>query len=984
MFRNPRENLARNVEEQVLPSIGRAPTPEREKSLVRSKPVMATGTKPLVTPSKKVPVLGVIPQTRISTAKKNQVKQNHSILNFFGKAPVNPAPQPEISATSTDLFFEATPTKIEHTSPEPQVSNDDSPIWAGWSQDDPIEALRYNESEEPSKRRKLAQNDSPSKQVHHGVTVKMAKLAPKSRGGFIDDSSDEEEMLEDIPARASNVTETGENVEAVEISNPIQQEKQYSETVETTIVPVKTGEEDSGQRSVERPPLNRQGTSGFQVDEFGPNDFDDEFFPDGEEYMERQYMAEQMEMEREFEDDSKSESDTDGARTPGADAQPEQNDTPPPECPICNGPMPDMSETEISRHVNACLDGTAKPLPKMEELLATKRAAQSTGFAPKPQSNRISRAAVARPGQANPFSASSSTTSPAETKTWGFMMQGRRKETNAWSQAAKNEIESRGKPAYERTCPFYKIMPGFDICVDAFRYGKVKGQQAYFLSHFHSDHYIGMTSRWQHGPVYASKVSCNLMKQQLGVHPEWVRPLEFEKRTELPEVPGVYVTMIPANHCPGSSIFLFEKITSRNKDGPVWTRILHCGDFRACPAHIHHPLLRPEVMDAVSGQIKDQKIDICYLDTTYLTPKYSFPSQSDVIAACAEMCLSLSKDIPDKEDAWEQVKLQRGASTLNKYFSKGSKSEEIKEETQDGVQDEKDFDSENEDNDFEHGEIEDMPELDADESVVPGDSIEDQKLVEEFLANEASIKQEPCDDQVVSDMVKSENATDEKRRGRLLVVVGTYSIGKERICMGIARALKSKIYAPPQKMKICRALEDDELNSFLTNNPYEAQVHMQMLMEIRAETLFDYLVAFKSHFSRVVGFRPTGWSYKPPKSRFTDNPPVEMVLHSDTWKSPFTLKNLAPQRGSNKHSNCFGVPYSEHSSFRELTMFCCALNIGRIIPTVNVGSARSREKMQMWIDKWAAEKKKSGLFKVPEDDIERGWGSGDGKLRYGV
>ena len=94
------------------------------------------------------------------------------------------------------------------------------------------------------------------------------------------------------------------------------------------------------------------------------------------------------------------------------------------------------------------------------------------------------------------------------------------------------------------------------------------------------------------------------------------------------------------------------------------------------------------------------------------------------------------------------------------------------------------------------------------------------------------------------------------------------------------------------------------------------------------------------------------------------------------------MRDLTPQRGSTKEANCFGVPYSEHSSFRELTMFCCALRIGRVIPTVNVGSAKSRDKMKGWIEKWEIEKKKNGLFRV-EAGAE-GWGSGDGKLRYGV
>src|SRR5438874_13646479 len=82
-------------------------------------------------------------------------------------------------------------------------------------------------------------------------------------------------------------------------------------------------------------------------------------------------------------------------------------------------------------------------------------------------------------------------------------------------------------------------------------------------------------------------------------------------------------------------------------------------------------------------------------------------------------------------------------------------------------------------------------------------------------------------------------------RGRLLVVIGTYSIGKERICLGIAKALGSKIYAPPAKMRVCQCLEDSELNALLTSNPVEAQVHMQRLMQIRIEEILDSLVSYQ-------------------------------------------------------------------------------------------------------------------------------------------
>jgi DNA cross-link repair 1A protein len=203
-------------------------------------------------------------------------------------------------------------------------------------------------------------------------------------------------------------------------------------------------------------------------------------------------------------------------------------------------------------------------------------------------------------------------------------------------------------------------------------------------------------------------------------------------------------------------------------------------------------------------------------------------------------------------------------------------------------------------------------------------------------------------------------------RSRLLVVVGTYSIGKERICLGIAKALNSKIYAPPAKQRICACLEDPELMSRLTPDPREAQVHMTPLFEIRAETLDEYLKDFRDSFTRAVGFRPTGWNYRPPNSRFIESPSVQTVLYSQNWKSNYSVRELTPQRGSTKRAACFGVPYSEHSSFRELTMFCCALRIERIIPTVNVGSAKSRERMRGWVERWMVERKKGGLF-TPEE-----------------
>ncbi|KAF3924931.1 hypothetical protein ABW21_db0208544 [Orbilia brochopaga] len=513
-------------------------------------------------------------------------------------------------------------------------------------------------------------------------------------------------------------------------------------------------------------------------------------------------------------------------------------------CPICDVDMTGYPDDVVSRHVNSCLDGEGIPLPPHEPKSPSGRketTPEKTSLHPP------------RPPQSNPFK---NVSAIANAPSAFSKIMAQNAEDRAWKAAADEETRSRGKRAFQRTCPFYKILPNLNCAVDAFRYGAVEGTNAYFLSHFHSDHYIGLTSTWNHGPIYCSRITANLCRRQLRVDPQYVKELEFEKPTEIPGTGGATVTMLDANHCPGSSLFLFEKMISYPR-GRKMQRILHCGDFRASAKHLRHPLL---------SVAKKNKIDICYLDTTYLNPKYAFPPQRQVIQACMELCISLDREVGEGRDM---------------HFGEGRKA---------------------------------------------GGGIE-KFTVAQASASDSTFSKE-------GEEPDSQATPPYKTKGKLLVVVGTYSIGKERICMGIAEALNSKIYAPKNKQRICAALEDPELNARLTSDPHAAQVHMTPLMEIRPETLKEYLATLRHRFTKIVGFRPSGWNYKPPNGRFVESPAVQTVLHSHAWRSDYSVAQMAPQRGSTADVKCFGVPYSEHSSFRELTAFCCALDIGRIIPTV--------------------------------------------------
>lgn len=832
------------------------------------------------------------PATKVNGSRQ-PIKANASILSFFKKT----------EKQEESLFVGAAPET--HSKEDDLYSADDD---------------RYHESDVPDKRRKLSHElqgtphkhvvvkvenpITPTPKVEDGPVRKGSK--PKVKGPFVmdSDSEDEDEDTGDstpsAKAKDGQCTDTSSREIETQLDHTKDEKDQYD-------IPPRLKHEDSSYAQFEA------------LGEFNDLDDLDTSNFEGEELREMRFMREQARLEAEEAGGFSSEDFIDESIDDGSMIEC---------CPICNGSLAGISADDATRHVNSCLDGNPIPLPatevakkedlKKEEFKSGKekvlmdKSPKAPEIEPGEISKRFARAAVPRPGQANPFDLENK---GSTSKSAFSALMSNKAEDTAWATAAATEQASRGKQAYERTCPFYKIMPGFFICVDAFRYGAVEGCKAYFLSHFHSDHYIGLTASWRHGPIYCSKVTGSLVRNQLRTAAKWVVELEFDKSYDIPGTEGATVTMIPANHCPGSSLFLFEKTMNKGRPNSRVQRILHCGDFRACPDHVAHPLLKPNVLDSVSGKLKQQKIDICYLDTTYLNPRYSFPPQDDVIKASADLCAKMSPDPNCKDDVWERSVKEIGTPAVSKFFH----STKPEGETQ------------------------------------------------------ADAKKGP--------------------RQRLLVICGTYSIGKERICIAIAKALKSKIFASPNKIKICKQLGDPELTALLTSDPIEAQVHMQMLMEIRAETLQDYLNSYKPHFSRIVGFRPSGWNFRPPSTKaVTANTspgsiPTEQILHGKGWRTRFGYRDFVAQRGSTKEAMCFGVPYSEHSSFRELAMFVMSLRIEKVIPTVNVGSEQSRKRMKAWIDRWMAERRKGGLIEPliegahEEDEVDGNlW---DGKLGKG-
>eukprot|EP00039_Didymoeca_costata_P012833 m.186748 g.186748 ORF g.186748 m.186748 type:complete len:736 (-) comp15596_c0_seq2:93-2300(-) len=182
---------------------------------------------------------------------------------------------------------------------------------------------------------------------------------------------------------------------------------------------------------------------------------------------------------------------------------------------------------------------------------------------------------------------------------------------------AKSEAQKpkqSAKQEKKRNCPFYKRLPETRFTVDAFKYGSIDGCVAYFLTHFHSDHYGGLTSKFT-GNIYCSEGTGNLVAGILNVPRSKIYPIPMYSPTI---VDGVEVTLLDANHCPGAVVILFKL-----QSGKLY---LHTGDFRASSWLTDHPM------------ITGKRINILYLDTTYCDKKYSFPSQNEVLAFIVDKC----------------------------------------------------------------------------------------------------------------------------------------------------------------------------------------------------------------------------------------------------------------------------------------------------------------------------------------------------------
>ncbi|KAK8588619.1 hypothetical protein V6N13_087524 [Hibiscus sabdariffa] len=156
----------------------------------------------------------------------------------------------------------------------------------------------------------------------------------------------------------------------------------------------------------------------------------------------------------------------------------------------------------------------------------------------------------------------------------------------------------------------------------------------------------------------------------------------------------------------------------------------------------------------------------------------------------------------------------------------------------------------------------------------------------------------------------------ESGKKRVLFLIATYVVGKDKFLVEVARRCKSKICVDGRHMEILRVLGygDDVV---FTEDDSESDIHVvdwsvlgETLPFFRPNFVIMEEIMVEKRYEMVVGFVLTGCTYELKRNKF-------VVQSKDTFEIHL-------------------VPYNEHSSYDELREYVKFLNPKRVIRTVGM------------------------------------------------
>ncbi|OQS03885.1 DNA cross-link repair protein [Thraustotheca clavata] len=179
---------------------------------------------------------------------------------------------------------------------------------------------------------------------------------------------------------------------------------------------------------------------------------------------------------------------------------------------------------------------------------------------------------------------------------------------------------------------------------------------------------------------------------------------------------------------------------------------------------------------------------------------------------------------------------------------------------------------------------------------------------------------------------------------RALFLVGSYSIGKERLFMDVAKHLNCKVFVERAKLSLLSCFEwSKQENSRLTTESSITNLHVVPMNHLNFDGMRALLTKHRLRFKKVIALQPTGWTFSKKKGPTISSKRTQMndslIIYGIPYRSTCPLSLI----------KAYHAPCSEHSSFNELCAFIKAFEPKTIIPTVNC--TKSTQQHNPLIDK---------------------------------
>ncbi|KAH9255083.1 hypothetical protein BASA81_006842 [Batrachochytrium salamandrivorans] len=160
---------------------------------------------------------------------------------------------------------------------------------------------------------------------------------------------------------------------------------------------------------------------------------------------------------------------------------------------------------------------------------------------------------------------------------------------------------------------------------------------------------------------------------------------------------------------------------------------------------------------------------------------------------------------------------------------------------------------------------------------------------------------------------------DKPNRSQILVVIGTYTIGKERLALECVGQEGGKLAVTAQKLKILRACDgfpSAMLGQRFTTQRSQSQFWLVGMQQLEHGKLTQLLKGHERRFSEILAIRGTGWVHT-----FREVPGTKVTT--------------------------LFVPYSEHSSLGELQRFVRTVNPKQVAPTVPAKGTSKQDMLRL-------------------------------------